>query len=255
MARVRKGGGVYCSRSCHADAQRGRPSPRAGQRDPAKWVTRQCLFCHQAFDVRKIYTERSAMSGRTCSPRCRDLLRAGGSPIEDRTIPCEVCGKAFTVRPSAKGSARKRCSVECRRERRKHECETCGRTFERQKSLRPRFCSRRCYRRSSKPNRFEMAAARELASCGVGFTAEAPLGSRMTLDFLLDGHGIAIEVQAPYWHEKTRERDRRKSAKAKKAGIMVIWVETDRKDLVRPLVRSALHRYLPGGLGLRLLTG
>lgn len=232
----------FCTADCYYAHQREKPNGREGS-NPTPRVERECAQCGKTFKT-------SAKRPRqTCSRECMSALRrvtktcvrCGATFTVPRSnaarynhctaecanadltlAPCKVCGRIFNT----KRGALAHCSEECRRPPENIECPVCGETFRGVPSDRRRFCSTRCYRRHTGETEPETNMRLALETLGRDFIQEyAVPGWKGPIDFYLTDTRVGVEVDEPYWHARTRDRDARKDAFMQGRGIAVLRLD------------------------------
>lgn len=264
QAWVRKGNGKFCSHACYAAHQHKHPhgSPSA---NPTPLLDLTCRLCRKAFRARR--------SREYCSNKCRMNATRPSSICPACSKPftvfpsytgqvycsmacklaqityrgCQRCGKLFNVKPSEPN--RRHCSEQCRRPPVILTCPTCAIEFRVQPSMvgsGNRFCSARCYRRFTGETGPERNARLILELEGIEFIQEYVVpGWRYPVDFLLPELNTALEIDEPYWHERTKARDERKTRFLESRGLCVVRLGA------KPLygdVTPAMAGYLLAGI-------
>ncbi len=189
----------YCSIECYHQSR------------AKKTHSISCKSCGEIFTVKTSTPQRYSYC-----PQCRKLRNA------PKCI-CERCGKPFR---GDKRYDRLYCSEECRRPPVYHTCETCGKVERIQPSMtraNRRFCSVSCYRKSTGETSIEKTIRLQIEALNIPFAQEYKIG-RYSIDFLLIGFNLVIEVDGTYWHRTPRQlaSDNRKDANLAKLGYMVI---------------------------------
>jgi len=255
---ARRGGGKFCGRACYAQHQREHPHTtrgkvakpsydatcrrcgktfrtRGGGRD-RKYCSSTCQYgsvpkvcetCGENFSIPRSYTARGHAAGRFCSQECKFP--------DAKILPCARCGTIFDTRQGRLTY----CSEECRRPAVMVDCRECGKTFRAVPSLKPRFCSPRCYRRHTGETEPEGNVRRALETLGVTFEQEATVaGWRYPVDFLLLDTRTILEVDGVYWHARTKDRDARKDLHMQSAGFVVVRIPDTGLygDLAAPMI-------------------
>lgn len=208
-----------------------------------------CGWCGREFRPRA----SDARLGRAncCSRRCRTAQRRCGLPIETTRRVCETCGTEFSIFPRdvRSGKTRRHCSSACRKRRVTLRCQTCGRRFSRKRTeaSRSRFCSVRCYRRSTGETSIEKAIRLCLRDSGIPFEAEAKI-ARWSVDFLVASRWV-VEADGAYWHAKpsVRARDTRRDTQMARLGYRVVRlsepdIRRDPECVIRALLASGLPK-------------
>lgn len=101
-------------------------------------------------------------------------------------------------------------------------CDRCGKEIRRTPSRiarGTRYCSRRCYLRSTAETTIERLVREDLERRDLEFAQEVQVG-RFTLDFLVDD--LAVEADGSYWHGRRPETDARKDRAVAAAGLRLV---------------------------------
>ena len=244
---VKKGHGKFCSHGCWAEHRRKTPWIKHGKMT-ISGIDKTCPICKVPFRTsglkrhERTYCSRAcALKGRgvekTC-PRCEKEFRIPQSnaarykfcslACKNANVTyagCRRCGKEFRV-----GFHTTYCSEECYRPPVFYTCLTCGKTA-RHRGPNPlngqprRFCSLSCCRKYRGETTAETNVRLSLESLGVPFSQEHRMG-RYRIDFLLQQHGIALEVDGRYWHKEILARDAKRDLFITDQGIRVIRISS-----------------------------
>lgn len=88
-----------------------------------------------------------------------------------------------------------------------------------------RFCSTKCFRSYPGETIPEQNARLALVALNITYAQEHRIqGLRKPVDFYLPESRIVLEVDSPYWHQATAERDARKDKKLRSMGYDVIRI-------------------------------
>lgn len=231
----------FCGAGCYYAHQRGSPNGKGGNAKPK--VERTCANCGKSFmtsgsrpakncsrkcshELRQV-TKTCVRCGDTFTVARSNATRYSHCTIEcanaDTTLaPCEGCGRIFNT----KRGQLKCCSEECRRPPVIVACGECGKEFRAIPSDRRRFCTTRCYRRHTGETEPETSVRLALESLGREFVQEyAVAGWKGPIDFFLPSRRLGVEVDEPYWHDRSRGRDARKDAFMQSRGITVLRLD------------------------------
>lgn len=225
-------GQVYCSNACKVQARvtsKDWKCVDCGAQLSASHVTRcaPCMYKHRV---------------GTISPKRVPGLERHPDDVRKIKRTCTICGAETWQCISYHRRATAYCSAECRnqapRKQREakgilkqvtHTCLNCGKSFEIpecwSKRGNGRFCSRLCYRRYSGETRPEGNVRQCLDYLGIAYHQEHKMG-RYRIDFFLPVENIALEVDAPYWHEPDAAKDQRRDKWMESKGIRVVRVLT-----------------------------
>ena len=146
----------YCSRLCASRYYRHKIAPEH---------EKVCVGCKKSFTTRR-------RDSKYCTRDC-------AIKKEPVRIECKTCKKVFYLRPS-KSKGVKFCSHNCRKNKKKLNCDNCGNTFYRAAgaaaSTGRKFCGRKCtglYASrllvGSRSNNFKNAGHKNCANCGKSF--------------------------------------------------------------------------------------
>lgn len=202
----------FCSRLCYEEHRK------------SELVTKVCQVCGKEFTVKAIYADRY----KVCSRPCRTA--------RTKYVACERCGVTFRAEPNLN---RHYCSDECRNPPHYRSCPNCGITFRTEPKSRRRFCSHLCARRFCGETTLEEKVRSALETLGVAYYPQVPVGSYW-VDFLIPDRRIALEADGVYWHDRTRERDARKTAFLESCGWCVVRI-TDRELKSSPFAEQVVR--------------
>jgi very-short-patch-repair endonuclease len=143
---------------------------------------------------------------------------------------CPKCKHIFSV-PLSNVSRYNFCSIGCAREPSVTRlCETCNTPFMLSASaakVRGRYCSFRCYRRSTQETTIERKVREILNAEGINtiseFKVEGTGNKRDVFDFYVPSFRLLIECDGKYWHslKGVKQRDEAKSRRAIDLGYRV----------------------------------
>jgi very-short-patch-repair endonuclease len=135
-------------------------------------------------------------------------------------IVCELCGKAFKVRPSRIGRS-KYCSIACAN---KGKVELMRRVAVYSFNI-----------NSTKRTNIEVKMAELLSICNITYIEQEPLYEKWIADFVLYRFGIVIFCDGIYWHSKPKvaAKDKGQTRYLEKCGWKVLRF-TDKEILKAP---------------------
>lgn len=243
----------YSDRSCRKCSQTYSPrSPSSQVCDPC--TTFLCAYCNKSFVSRRDRKIRFCSRACTNSWQALDSTRNKARTRSRKVLGCGVflecvrCRKGFYA-PGHRISQARYCSRECRRMAVDLICPICQKTFQRPPSdIRAvNCCSNGCKNISMNRRRangefkgvktkLEIAGASLLASLGVGFEEQYPIGPFL-VDVLVPTSRTVILWDGDFWHANPRiygphnmtkvqkinwVRDRKCEKYLKKAGYKVL---------------------------------
>lgn len=205
----------------------------ATKRKNVEHVIITCKYCGKEF---KDYPSALKYGRKFCSRTCCNEYRKEESKTN---LKCKQCKKNFNVKPFEIRNGRKFCSKQCFYDWRKENhisdgkmrgkilsCDNCSKEIYVNrtdlKHLQHHFCSKKCYWvwKHTHPNRIsyiEVLMSKILDSASIKYIWQNPLkyregagGCYKFLDFYLPNHGIVIECDGKYWHNKKEDSERDK---------------------------------------------
>ena len=243
-SKVRSKDDYFCGQNCYFAYQRKHPHTQKGKTAKPR-IVKSCPNCKVDF---KTQTRRSQTH---CSKKCE---------IENSKIVkfCRNCNEKFICNKSQ--NQKKFCSAKCYRStiKPKLTCKRCGKKFRNTKEGRAycsetcrrppclincvecrkdfrvcpceiktrRFCSTRCYRKFTGETEPEKNVRIILEENRINFHQEFKVkGWRYPVDFYLPDYNLMLEVDEPYWHNKTKERDERKTEFLQSKGFTVLRLD------------------------------
>jgi Protein of unknown function (DUF559) len=195
----------FCDILCRTSYDKGKP--REHRR--VLRITKNCLRC-----LKKFSCIPSLSEAKFCSKECKTKARSA------KKTTCLRCGVSFNIH----SNKRYYCSEICRRPLVMLDCLQCLNTFRSQPYFigKRKFCSIRCYRRFTGETEPEKNVRLILESKHIEYIQEYKTeGWRYPSDFYLPNQNLIIEVDEPYWHDKTKDRDLRKKLFLESKGYTV----------------------------------
>ncbi len=197
---VKRGGGLYCSRTCQDKAQSIRMKTEPPEKTP-HWkggkVKVLCANCDKELEVKPCLVKERNFCSRSCSASFNVKLR----PLKGSVLKCRICGKEFYRSPSAINRKQKK----------------------------PQYCSQRCRAIDSIRNQrkqetdIEQELEATLIELGLEFKKQKVIENICLADFFI-APNICIFADGDYWHslEGRVKVDERQNKELVEAGYRVV---------------------------------
>jgi len=244
---VARGHAKFCSQTCWAEHRKKTPWVKHGKLT-VSGIDKVCPICKAPFRTSGLKGHERPYCSRTCALKGRGVEKT-----------CPRCGKEFRI-PRSNATRYKFCSLACKNANVTYAgCRRCGKEF--RVGFHTAYCSEKCYRppvfytcltcgktarsigpgsRNGKPRRFcslsccrkyrgettpETNVRLSLEALKIPFIQEHRLG-RYRIDFFLQQHNIALEVDGGYWHKEILARDAKRNRFITESDIEVIRISS-----------------------------